>query len=156
MSFRKPASNKINVLHPDFHKFMTEFRGPGKYHRNQKFIDDLGMDSLDAAELIAQTEGHFGVSLDDDDESQPTLGKFFDRVKAKQASMNTEQAFINGFIKRANEYGLNVNAAVGLLEKVGETDNQTSTKIKKKNTLLQRVKNTVTDPINLGLAISLI
>ena len=40
---------------------------PGDYRNDEKFIDDLGCDSLDMVDLIMECEKEFNISIPDDD-----------------------------------------------------------------------------------------
>lgn len=58
--------------------------------------------------------------------------------------MNTQQAFINGFVKRASEYGLNQNEAFELLKSSGLYDTYIAPAVDKAKAF---VKNQMTDPL---------
>lgn len=40
---------------------------PGDYKNDERFIDDLGCDSLDMVDLIMECEKEFNISIPDDD-----------------------------------------------------------------------------------------
>ena len=40
---------------------------PGDYRNDERFIDDLGCDSLDMVDLIMECEKEFNISIPDDD-----------------------------------------------------------------------------------------
>lgn len=40
---------------------------PGDYKNDEKFVDDLGCDSLDMVDLIMECEREFNISIPDDD-----------------------------------------------------------------------------------------
>lgn len=55
-----------------------------KIVRNASFIDDLGADELDVAELVICIEAEFGIYIPAEDaEKLDTVGKLFDYVESR-------------------------------------------------------------------------
>lgn len=53
-----------------------------KVTRDAKFLEDLGVDSLDTVELIMELENEFGFTIPDDDaEEMKTVGVVIDYIE---------------------------------------------------------------------------
>ena len=57
---------------------------PGDYRNDERFIDDLGCDSLDMVDLIMECEKEFNISIPDDDVDKIlTVQNLIDYVKER-------------------------------------------------------------------------
>lgn len=57
---------------------------PSKLSDTSSFVDDLGADSLDIAEMVMEFEDQFSITIPDDEQGIKTIGdivKFIEKVK---------------------------------------------------------------------------
>jgi acyl carrier protein len=62
-------------------KILSNYTHSQDIKETDRFIEDLGMDSLDASELLMAVEENFNLNLDDDKFAQiKTVGKLIDFI----------------------------------------------------------------------------
>lgn len=65
-------------------QMVGESLGKAVENNDQRFIEDLGADSLDVVELTMAFEEHFDVTISDDEmESVDTVGKAIELIQRK-------------------------------------------------------------------------